>query len=82
MPKSKRFKVKYFTKKHKCETCTKRFKYATHLNIHTRIHLKQKPLACDQCQMSFSTKGNLTTHKRHHTGVKPFHCDICLKNFK
>ena len=45
IPKSKIFKVDSSIKKHKCETCKKRFKTSTHLNIHKRLHSKQKPFA-------------------------------------
>jgi uncharacterized Zn-finger protein len=78
---SKRFKSNSSIKKHKCETCKKRFLHLCHLTIHKRIHSKEKPFACDQCQMSFSTKGNLSTHKILHTGEKPYQCDLCPKKF-
>jgi uncharacterized Zn-finger protein len=76
MPKSKRF-----IRRHKCETCKKRFISPSKLNIHERIHSKEKPFACDQCQMNFSNKSNFSRHKRVHTGEKPFHCDECPKKF-
>jgi uncharacterized Zn-finger protein len=81
MPKSKRFKVNTTIRKHKCETCKKRFKSPSQLNIHNRIHSKQKSFSCDQCQMAFSQKGSLSLHKRLHTGEKPYRCDICQKKF-
>jgi uncharacterized Zn-finger protein len=79
--KSKRFQINSSIRKHKCEMCKKRFLTSTHLNIHKRIHSKEKPFACDQCQMSFSIKGNLSRHKRVHSGEKPYQCDICKKTF-
>jgi uncharacterized Zn-finger protein len=78
---SKRFKSNSSIEKHKCETCKKRFLHLCHLNIHKRIHSKEKPFACDQCPKSFSTKGNLSIHKRVHSGEKPYHCDLCPKKF-
>ncbi len=81
MPKSNKFKVNSSIRKHKCKTCNKRFPSQSHLNIHSRIHSKQKPFGCDQCQMAFSHKSNLTTHKRTHTGEKPYSCDVCPKKF-
>ncbi len=47
-PKSKKFKVASSNRKHKCETCNKRFICLSHLNIHKRIHSKEKPFACGQ----------------------------------
>ncbi len=64
-------------RKHKCETCNKRFKTSTQLNIHKRIHLQQKPFACDQCPKTFNRTCNLKRHKMLHTGEKPFSCDTC-----
>jgi uncharacterized Zn-finger protein len=78
---SKRYKSNSSNRKHKCETCKKRFIHLCHLTIHKRIHSKEKPFACDQCQKSFSTKGNLSIHKRVHLGEKPYHCDLCPKKF-
>ena len=54
--KSKRFKSNHSIKKHKCETCKKRFKTSAELNIHNRIHSKEKSFACDHCQMIFFYK--------------------------
>ncbi len=79
--KSNRFKVNSSIRKHKCQTCKKRFPSQNHLSVHKRIHSKEKPFACDQCQKSFSTNGSLSRHKLIHTGERPFNCDICQKNF-
>jgi uncharacterized Zn-finger protein len=81
IPKSKKFKENSSIRKHKCETCKKTFKTTAYLNIHNRIHLKQKHFACDQCSMTFSQICNLNRHKRIHTGEKPYSCDICHKKF-
>jgi uncharacterized Zn-finger protein len=80
-PKSKRFKVNFSIRKHTCEMCKKRFLSQGHLNIHSRIHLKQKPFTCDQCQKNFTQKDNLITHKRVHSGEKPYLCEFCQKKF-
>jgi uncharacterized Zn-finger protein len=77
MPKSKRLKIE----KYSCETCKKTFKTSTELNIHNRIHSKQKPFACEQCQMTFSQIGSLNRHKKVHSGEKPYSCDFCPKKF-
>jgi hypothetical protein len=54
MSKPNKFKVNSSSQKYKCETCKKTFTTSSQLNIHNRIHSKQKPFACDQCQKSFS----------------------------
>jgi general transcription factor IIIA len=81
MSKIKRSKVNSSIRKHKCETCKKRFPSPSQLNIHKRIHSKQKPFACDQCQKTFSQKQNFLKHKRVHTGEKPYPCDLCPMKF-
>ncbi len=58
----------YGRRKYKCETCNKRFTRLSHLNVHNRIHSREKPFACDQCQKSFNQMNNLTRHKMLHTG--------------
>ena len=42
--KSNRFKVNSSIRKHKCQTCNKRFPSQSHLNIHNRIYSKEKPV--------------------------------------
>jgi uncharacterized Zn-finger protein len=77
MSESKRLKVKNNT----CEKCKKRFPSQSHLNIHKRIHSKQKPFACDQCRKTFTQIGHLSAHKRLHSGEKPYHCGLCQMTF-
>jgi KRAB domain-containing zinc finger protein len=72
-------KINSSCEKLKCETT--KLANSTELNIHTRIHSKQKPYSCDHCQMNFSIKGNLTSHKRTHTGERPYSCCFCPKKF-
>jgi uncharacterized Zn-finger protein len=55
----------------------KRFATSSQLNIHKRIHSKQKPFACDQCQMTFTQLCSLKRHRQLHTGEKLFSCDVC-----
>jgi hypothetical protein len=43
---------------------------SSQMNIHNRIHSKQKRFACDQCQKTCSHKCSLTIHKRLQTGEK------------
>jgi uncharacterized Zn-finger protein len=81
MSNSNGFRVHSSTK-NICETFKKRFSSPSQLNIHKRIHSKQKPFACIQCKKTFSLKSNLSKHTRRiHTGEKPHHCDLCPKKF-
>ena len=54
---------------------------SSQLNIHNRIHSKQKRFTCDQCQKTFAQKSSLILHKRLHSGEKPYQCDVCQKKF-
>ncbi len=81
IPQSERFKSNSSYRKHKCETCNKQFPSPSLLNIHNRIHSKEKPFACYQCPKSFSQTGSLIIQKRIHSGEKPYQCDICPNKF-
>ncbi|XP_005953303.3 zinc finger protein 329, partial [Haplochromis burtoni] len=69
-------------KPYSCNTCGKRFKYASKLKIHTSIHTGEKPFSCDACGKTFRRKDNLLVHIRTHTGEKPYSCSICGKAFR
>uniref|UniRef100_A0A8C6T5A4 C2H2-type domain-containing protein n=1 Tax=Neogobius melanostomus TaxID=47308 RepID=A0A8C6T5A4_9GOBI len=68
-------------KKHQCNVCNKRFHTKYALQIHIRVHTKEKPYSCSICYKSFSTSSSLVRHKRTHTGEKPYHCTVCMKSF-
>jgi uncharacterized Zn-finger protein len=71
MPKSKRFKV---ASNIECTT-------STQMNIHKRIHFKQKRFTCDQCQKTFAQINTFKRHKQIHTGEKPHNCEFCPMKF-
>ena len=76
IPQSKRFKSNSSYRRHKCETCKKRLPSRSQLNIHKRVHSKQKPFTCDQCQNWHSIKSFIQEKK-------PYTCDSWLtKNFE
>lgn len=69
-------KIKY-TAKFFC-----RFKTASILRRHARIHQDFKAYACDVCGHRTLDKGGLKQHIiRYHTENSPFPCDICGKKF-
>ncbi|XP_047468538.1 zinc finger protein 480-like [Penaeus chinensis] len=74
-------KVKATLSRFVCEVCGKKFSHKSNINIHMRVHTKEKPYSCDICKKAFSQISDLTRHMRVHTKEKPYSCDICDKAF-
>nr|XP_026689824.1 sal-like protein 3 isoform X2 [Ciona intestinalis] len=49
-----------------CEICNKPFTCQSALEIHLRIHTKERPYLCRVCERGFTTKGNLKQHLLTH----------------
>lgn len=65
----------------KCHECGKSFRYPSLLEIHKRIHSKEKPYQCKVCGKSFSLSSYLQQHLIIHTNKRPYKCPDCGKDF-
>ncbi|XP_013206962.1 zinc finger protein 226-like isoform X4 [Microtus ochrogaster] len=68
-------------KPYECERCGKLFRCRSALNVHFKVHTRERPYVCEACGSSFSQASHLQDHQRLHTGEKPFKCDACGKSF-
>jgi uncharacterized Zn-finger protein len=57
------------------------FSVKENLQVHRRIHTKERPYKCDVCSRAFEHSGKLHRHMRIHTGERPHKCSICAKTF-
>lgn len=68
-------------KSYKCSECGKTFRHRSVLELHMRIHSKDKPYQCKVCGKGFRFSSYLQQHVIIHTGKKPYKCPDCGKDF-
>ncbi|XP_073804523.1 uncharacterized protein isoform X1 [Danio rerio] len=64
-----------------CTRCRKSFSKKSNLDIHMRVHTKEKPYTCKQCGKRFGYIQGFENHMRIHTGERPYTCQQCGKSF-
>lgn len=65
----------------KCPECGKCFRHRSVLELHKRIHSKEKIYPCEVCGKTFNSRKNLSVHLFIHSGKKPYKCPDCGKEF-
>ena len=73
--------AKSFSKKRQCTLCSKVLASSSSLNVHKRVHTKERPYQCQLCGNTFTQKSSLNTHMILHSGEKKFVCSFCGKHF-
>lgn len=66
---------------HKCPECMKTFRHRSVLELHMRIHSKDKPHQCKVCGKGFRFSSYLQQHLIIHSGKKPYKCSYCSREF-
>ena len=64
---------------HKCPDCVYTTGRAHNLNVHRRVHTREKPYKCSHCSFSTARKSTLASHQRNHDGggQRTYRCSLC-----
>uniref|UniRef100_A0A3Q3WKH2 C2H2-type domain-containing protein n=1 Tax=Mola mola TaxID=94237 RepID=A0A3Q3WKH2_MOLML len=68
-------------KSYKCSECGKSFRHRSVLELHMRIHSKDKPYQCKVCGKSFRFTSKSVFHDPQELKKKPFQCESCGRNY-
>jgi len=69
-------------KPHKCNDCSKLFRFKNQLTKHIQTHTGERPHQCPLCYWAFKQKHHLVRHMIVHTRYGPYKCFICQRSFK
>ncbi|XP_076859547.1 zinc finger protein 408 isoform X4 [Brachyhypopomus gauderio] len=75
------FQLSVRERKHKCDTCGKRFFQLCHLKKHQLTHMETKPYGCAECGKRYSSQESYHAHTLMHQGQRPYECPHCDKTY-
>ena len=58
--------------RYECDQCLKTYKHRSHLTVHRKSHISQKPLQCEHCDRTFLVEKNLKLHLQRHADRSKF----------
>lgn len=64
-----------------CPHCERSFPLKQLLDLHVKIHNRERSYSCKQCDRKFFTKYDLGKHIQTHSDERPFPCVVCKKSF-
>eukprot|EP00047_Mylnosiga_fluctuans_P003020 m.227035 g.227035 ORF g.227035 m.227035 type:complete len:502 (+) comp11519_c0_seq1:137-1642(+) len=65
----------------KCDFCSKRFRCASHLKRHIRMHTGERPYGCRHCPKQYTSMTSLLRHMIAAHRDYPYTCHICAATY-